>query len=48
MIDRLNQDQERLFCSFCLDNVVADDHGVCEIAGFTRSMGAGLQFQCAC
>jgi transposase len=33
MMGRLNQDQGRLFYSFCLDDVVPDDHRVREIAG---------------
>jgi transposase len=32
MMGRLNQDQGRLFYSFCLDDVVPDDHRVREIA----------------
>jgi transposase len=33
MMGRLNQDQGRFFYSFCLDEVVPDDHRVREIAG---------------
>ena len=33
MMGRLSQDQERLFYSFCLDEVVPDDHLVRQIAG---------------
>src|SRR5688572_1164564 len=33
MMGRLTQDQGRLFYSFCLDDVVPDDHRVREIAG---------------
>jgi transposase len=33
MMGRLNQDQGQLFYSFCLDDVVPDDHRVREIAG---------------
>ena len=32
MMGRLNQDQGQLFSSFCLDDVVPDDHRVREIA----------------
>jgi transposase len=33
MMGRLNQEQGRFFYSFCLDEVVPDDHRVREIAG---------------
>ena len=32
MMGRLNRDQGQLFYSFCLDEVVSDDHRVREIA----------------
>ena len=32
MMGRLNRDQRQLFYSFCLDEVVPDDHRVREIA----------------
>ena len=32
MMGRLNRDQGQLFYSFCLDDVVPDDHRVCETA----------------
>jgi hypothetical protein len=32
MMGRLNREQEQLFYSFCLDEVVPDDHLVREIA----------------
>jgi transposase len=33
MMGRLNRDQGKLFYSFCLDDVVPEDHAVREIAG---------------